>query len=454
MLTNFFYLVFGTIVLIAAGLDNGYPLTFADSGTYIRSGFTLEKPIDKPITYGLFIRLASLQYSAWLVIFFQSLLLSFIIFQTFKTFFENPAANNLSLISIILLSFLTGISWYASQIMPDIFISTCLMVLAILLFTERIPARKMFFLSLVLLLSNMVHYSHLMISVILMLFYSLAYISLSKYINFKMKKSRLLFVWSIIIASWLILPTVHYFCGAGFKISDSSHVTLMGRLAENGILRKYLDETCQTQNYQICRYRNSLPNNADAFIWKDSSPLYKTGGWYANQEEYKEIIKDTIVKPRFLMLNVSEAMKATLKLLTQNAVGAELIPNPQGSYVHKQIQNFFENELNEYTMSRQNTSRLNLNTLNIIQYFVLGFSFICMVVFFVSGVFKVVETRLMLFAAFLSAGIILNAAVTASFSGVYDRYESRTIWLLPMIVLIIIFGNYKSLRHGLRKLFE
>jgi hypothetical protein len=454
LLIEILYLISGTVVLSVAGFYNGYPLTFIDSGAYIRSGFTLVKPIDKPIIYGLFIRLTSLQYSAWFVIFFQNLLLCFVIYQTFKILLKRPNANSSALISIIILSFFTGISWFSNQIMPDIFTPLCIIVLGLLLFTENVSFKRTFVLSLILLLSNMIHYSNLLISVFLLFFFSLVYLFFARKIGLKIRISHLLLAWSISIASFVMLPTIHYFCGDGFKLSDSSHVILMGRLVQSGIIGKYLDESCQTKNYRICQYRDTLPASQDEFVWKENSPLYKTGGWYANKEEYENIIKDILTKPRFLILNFIDAIRVSLIQLTQNSIGAGLSPEPRDSFLSRQIQLFFKDEVNQYALSRQNNGRLDLTTLTSIQYLFLGFSFLFIIIFFIYGFFKNTEVNFWGFIIFLFAGIIINAAITATFSVVHDRYQCRVVWLLPMLVLLIIFRNFELIKNRMREFFD
>ena len=75
------YILTGAIFLMLDSFYNGFPIVYSDTSTYLASGFELETPFDRPITYGLFLRIASLNgLSMWLVIFFQALILSYLIF--------------------------------------------------------------------------------------------------------------------------------------------------------------------------------------------------------------------------------------------------------------------------------------------------------------------------------------------------------------------------------------
>jgi len=73
-------------------------------------------------------------------------------------------------------------------------------------------------------------------------------------------------------------------------MSKSKHIFYMGHMVENGILKKYLDENCATHNYKICEYKDSLPPNADRFLWDfENSPVYKMGGWKACKNEFMQL---------------------------------------------------------------------------------------------------------------------------------------------------------------------
>lgn len=65
----------GAVILMTDAFYNGFPVVYSDTSTYLASGFEWETPFDRPITYGIFLRIFSLNgTSLWLVIFFQALI--------------------------------------------------------------------------------------------------------------------------------------------------------------------------------------------------------------------------------------------------------------------------------------------------------------------------------------------------------------------------------------------
>lgn len=67
------YLVGTAFLIIALAFFNRYPLVYSDTGTYIRSAFTLHPPVDRPIGYSLIIRAVTWQSTLWTVVLFQKI---------------------------------------------------------------------------------------------------------------------------------------------------------------------------------------------------------------------------------------------------------------------------------------------------------------------------------------------------------------------------------------------
>jgi hypothetical protein len=76
----------GTLILSIVGLYNGYPLVYSDTGMYIASGLKEFVPVERPVGYGLFIKLFSFNYSLWFVTVFQNLITAYILYELLKSF--------------------------------------------------------------------------------------------------------------------------------------------------------------------------------------------------------------------------------------------------------------------------------------------------------------------------------------------------------------------------------
>ena len=134
-------LIFASISLLATGFWNGFPFLYPDDGTYISSGFMPEMPLDRPITYGLFIYTTSFGgFSLWLTVGVQGLMTSWLIYQILKSYF---IAQNIDFQFIFIILFLiltSSISFLTSQLMPDF--ATPVLLLSQLLLVTDAPLSK------------------------------------------------------------------------------------------------------------------------------------------------------------------------------------------------------------------------------------------------------------------------------------------------------------------------
>ena len=113
-------LIIGTLLMIWPALYNGYPLVYADSGTYINSCIHMETPIDRPLFYGIFLRVTSMQAFLWVPVVLQGMLTTWLLQRLIRILLPDYGWKT-QLLVLILLALLTGLPWYTAQIMPDLF---------------------------------------------------------------------------------------------------------------------------------------------------------------------------------------------------------------------------------------------------------------------------------------------------------------------------------------------
>ncbi|NTV84629.1 MAG: hypothetical protein HGA23_10075, partial [Bacteroidales bacterium] len=154
------FILAGALIMMLDAFFNGFPIVYSDTSTYIAAGFELQTPIDRPMSYGLFIRIFSLNgLSLWMVVFFQALILSYLIIQLIRQFSDERSYLRNGLVIIIILSIFTSVSWTVSQLMPDIFTATAFLS-ALLIMIGKYNRRTLIFLFFLYFLSVIMHMSH------------------------------------------------------------------------------------------------------------------------------------------------------------------------------------------------------------------------------------------------------------------------------------------------------
>jgi hypothetical protein len=445
----------GTFILMLIGFYNGYPLVYSDTGTYIYSGFDKFIPIDRPITYGLFVKIFSFNYSLWFVILFQNFITAFVIYELLKTI--KIANNRFNFFYLSVLTFLmlfTGLAWYSNQIMPDFFTPVFILVIFILLKRENYSWFTKVILCLILIYALITHFSHLLIASVLIGFVVILKFAVKRKFN-DIALKNLLAVSIIIFSSWFVLAGINYKVEKKFILSKASHVFIMAHLDDTGILEKYLKENCSKIEYKdckICQYKDSLTGDLGAFIWSGKI-LEKTGGWVNSKDDYNKIIKGTLTTPNYLFLNIFKSFNYGLIQLTKNQIGQGLTAYNQGSAPYQQIHWRFYDELTNYLNSRQNKwngGNLKLDDLNLIHLVILILSLFIVIYLYTSSVLAKLESTTVLFLIFVIMAIVINSFITAGLNSPCERFQARVVWLLPFSLIILIYQNYNEIIKSIR----
>lgn len=450
-------LILGTLLIMQAAFYNGYPLVYSDTGTYIFSGMKMEIPIDRPLLYGLLIRWSSFSTTLWSVVFLQSFLLSWAIYFVSRSFFDSNR-NFKFILTVAILCFTTSISWYSSQLMPDIFTATSLLLLYALMTSKNQSSLTIASLILGFVLSINVHFSNLLIAIVV-----IGTLFLVTWKKRQVIKAHINFKATVIaIGMAVLLPLlINYSVEKKVKINQGSHVFLTGRMLDNGVLKSFLDDQCSIKNYALCYCKDELPLNSRVFLWSDSSPLQALGGWEKSEKPLNEILRGIFTSPKHLVQFAYSSTTATFSQLLQNEIGSGLITEWYAlpdSPPHYAISTYFPREVKQYQQARQNKNLwgqgLDLKLINSASSILLFLSALLIFCFLALRKWRdKLEIRMKLFILVLILGIFANALVTASLANVYDRLQARVSWMLVFVALVLVFKEKKEMNYLNRFLF-
>lgn len=440
-LTNFLLSAFALLLLLYPAIDNGFPLVYSDTGTYIVSGFEGYVPVDRPIMYGLFVRHISLAHSLWFVVLFQATIIFLLILALYKYLIKAEFIFIKSALTIAILSLLTGLPYYVCHIMPDFLTGSGIIVMTLLFFKERLNNVVIFFLVLLFIVINISHLSHLLITTILATFL-IIYLIFNKG-NFKVKK--IVFISAIIVLSWLVLPSINYLHGSNFQISRAKNIFIMGRLAETEILSQYLSHNCKTKHYELCNYKSDLPKQSFRFIWDNPGPLLsgncmKKGWdncWLEKDKEYSRIINDIVTTPIYYLPLFKEIVKGTFKQLIDFELGP-FDRMMEGSPVLPNIERYLKRDIKEYRSAKQASGNLYFRSREKVQNTVVFISALLLILIFaIKNLRNSISYELIIFTAIVMVGLIVNAFICSTLSTVVNRFQGRVIWLVPLLAILI-----------------
>jgi hypothetical protein len=422
----------GCLFMMLPAFVNGYPLIYSDTSTFIHSAFELQPPMDRPITYGLFIRLTSINgQTMWTVIFFQTLILSCLLYGLTKKSMGSDQQNpGLRFAMIILVSSLAGAAWTTSFLLPDIF--TPIMVLAallLLIYPEK--EKRRIGLWIVFGLSAAMHSSHIP--------FGIAFLSIILILRFVFP-ARLkahIQIRTLLILLGLNLAAIGIMSST---LSKSKHVFQMGAYIEQGIIESFLKEECDDHDFGLCAYKDSLPDQAWEFIWEESSPLYQLGGWKATKSEFNEIIRTTWTKPRYLILHLEASFRETFKQMISFKSVFTYGVSPNLDQLSARVEEYIPADLKGFLSSRQNNGPLTAFTwLNPVQLSLVLLSLVLIPALLLSKFSPLPNQKLVWSGILLVLGILIHAWVCGTFANPVDRLGNKMIWLLPFFALILLF---------------
>jgi hypothetical protein len=419
------YLILYSVLLLVPAIYNGYPLVFSDTGTYIRSGFEFSIPADRPVFYGLFLRYSSLGLSFWLSIFIQAVLSALALWKLIEVL--SPQLKNQKILSVIIFGsclLFSGLPYYSSVLLSDFAIAP-LLVFLFLFYHEKSKINSLLY-AICFVLLNLFHLS--LLFTVTLLFLTMWVLYFIKILKLQIQKIKQLTL--LLLASFILLIGTNYKLGKKAQITPSGHLFLLAKFIDNGLVKKVLKEDCPKENWNICKYKDSLPEFGSDFLWSENSILYKLGGWDSNSIEYKSINSRIILPGKYSYDLIKNGLKSMKKQLLSNYFGAEIFnlydkKSPPGNAINQ----FMNKELDVYLNSKQNQSKIQRSIIfqwsNASEYFYYIMLFACFIQLLFYKRNKILSEFILLIISYL----IIQSLFIGLFSIEDARYNSRLLWL-------------------------
>jgi len=437
--------VISILLLIWPAIYNGYPLFYADSGSYLLSSIHLEIPLERPLFYGFFLRITTMQAIMGIAIIVQGIISFWIINKTIEVVFPKIILL-VKYVIFLLLALITGLPWYTAQVMPDLFTALSALVIFLIFADPSTRLRTQILYHLLLFFMIGTHYSNLPITGIIVCGFALVSFKKvwSNQLAYRWKTLSLLSTIALVAFTHAFTTYVQF---GSFRMSRGSNLFLVAKCLETPLLKTYMRENRNNIAIPFSDKIDSLPNNACTFLWSGDSPLNQPGVSKVKMNEaYGPVISDLFSQSTYRNWFIRESFNATGKQLLFHKVGSGLV-----SYADKNggcyfvVKNHFESELNQFTNAKQQRFGLEDNYHKHISDWVFYLSVIVIIVgIFITHIRKKFGTIILL----ILLGVVANAFVTASLANVYDRLEVRVVWLLTFGAILILMQAFQLLKQS------
>jgi hypothetical protein len=245
-------------------------------------------------------------------------------------------------------------------------------------------------------------------------------------------KPRLTIAAGAVAAGLLLCPVSNYAITGQFALTPGGSSFLVGRLVEDGIVIRYLNEKCPDPDLRLCAFADSkFPTDADGWLWDGNSPFRKLQDFEGSAEE-KAIAMETLTLYPFMHLTA--AARATLEQLVKfKTEVTSANTDPTIAMFKEHTPALFP----QFMLARQQAQPFDVAPINALHVPVAALGMLCL------GAALALRRRIGLppeFAA-LAVTVILalaaNAAICGVFSHAVDRYQSRLIWLAVLVAAMM-----------------
>ncbi len=425
-------------LLLWPAVLNGYPLLFGDTGVYLKDGIDHHVSWPRPMFYGLFMLPLHLMRTTWPVVVSQALIVTSILLATMRLFL--PRLHPLALVPVTLvLAIGTSLPWFVSQLMPDVFAGLLVLTLAaLLMLPPRLsPLGQCAAIAFAAACITM-HLSLLPISLVLILALLVCRWLTARALT---RRDLVRAVAAPALAIGLLIVTNAVFAGQA-SISPYGKIFLLNRVLVDGPGVRALQRECPRPEWTLCAFKDEIPTivDEDDMLWGKDSVLDRAGGYKVVAPQAWPIILSALQAEPGTMAWL--ALRNTMvQFISFRSGDALLRPSAFNDGVWRAVFPPAEQERYHGGMQYRGLPLVpaGLQALHV----VFGAVSIVLVG---AGAVSALRRRATIGGLFASVtiGLVANAFIAGALSGVYDRYQSRFVWLAPFALMLMLVSRWQQ----------
>lgn len=446
----------GALLLAWPAFYNGFPLLYPDSMTYLGDGRTVARAVFlhqfsdyygmRSFFYSMGILPFHWNFSPWPVVALQSVLVAWVLWLVVRSIGSIGSIASIAsrhivasyFAVVLLLSLLTGVSWYSAFIMPDILGPLVYLAFYLLVFaSEMLSGVERVFLYLVALWGITAHASHFLLAGGLCLLLALyAVIERRKFIPRMIGVGQAA---AILVVAATVQMALHGYLYGKPSLNGERPPYLMARIIADGPGRTYLDKHCPQVQWAVCNHLQQLSDDPDDFLWGPSGAFSSATDderEAMGQQEMPFVLATLRAYPREELAKAAANFRDQLQafgiygfdpspwLLDQFN---DVLPKARASYVaSRQAQGTLP--LDRFASIQQSTVLVSIGIIAAYLPFLWWGPFL----------WRRHSARLTGLSVIVIAIVVANAFITGVLSTVDDRYGCRVIWLLPLLAALFL----------------
>ena len=421
------------LVLIAPALWNGYPLLQYDTGGYIARWYEGYLVPSRSTVFGYYLHLGETT-RFWLNVKLQALATLWILLCTLRVF---GLARPLQMVIVCLaLSLTTALPFLSSLLLTDIFAGLAVLsFFLIVVHGETFSRAERCALIVFTAFAAGTHNATLGV---------LFGLSLCAWIVRPILRERISFAGAVrgslsVIAGALMLLAANFMMSGKVAWTPGGYGILFGRILQDGIVTRYLDDHCAVEKLKLCPYRHSLPDTGDKFLWGGGA-FNELGRFNGLGDEMRHIVINSLID--YPLQNLVSVVTSAARQLAMVATG-EGVHNDL-MHTHRIIERYLPYQADLMHASRQHRGELHVERWNAIHVPVAWLSMLLLAAWLAHALWRRHSDDLTILAGTVMLALLGNAVICGGLSGPHDRYGSRIVWTASFVLLLIVLRRFEG----------
>jgi len=220
-----------------------------------------------------------------------------------------------------------------------------------------------------------------------------------------------------------------------------------GRMLQDGIVKRYLDDHCPDPRLRLCAYKDQLPRDADEWFW-GSDRFDRLGRFAGLGDEMRTIALDSLIA--YPGLQLASAVSDTARQLVAVKTGEGVVSWIWHTYGI--VERYTPQLAPAMRAARQQQGGLSFEALNRVQYPLALAAMALLPLLVWLSLSGVIAADLGELAAVAALTLLGNAFICGALSNPHDRYGARVVWLAALAALIAL-ARWRDTRLGRAKNF-
>ena len=424
-------------LLMAPALWNGFPLLQWDTGGYLARWYEGYLVPSRAVVYGLILNAGS-PLAFWPVLLLQSALTVWVIALMLRA--HGLGRRPLLLLAVVAtLSLATTLPWLTAILLTDIFCGLSVLALYLLLLRGDALSRGESAGLIVLIAVSSATHSATM-AMLLGLVIVAALLALLN--RTRMPPARLARGIGALALGAVMVFAADYAVAGRLAWTPGGFALTFGRMLQDGIVKKYLDEHCPDPALRLCAYKDQLPHDADVWFW--GSDLFNKLGRFAGLgKEMETIAVGSVVD--YPALQIETAAAAAAKQLVAVHTGEGVLNVIWHTY--SIVECYTPRLVPAMRAARQQKGELSFTAINDFQYPLALLSMALLPTIIWLACRKTLPAPIGELAATVVLALLGNAVVCGAFANPHDRYGARVAWLALAVAILALLRMTERYRQ-------